>query len=72
MTCSVPINDVILLRQSVMKKMHAQAGTKSTASLASSMSTTHITSAVSSLVCEICSVSAETSPAELLRMEGSF
>lgn len=73
MTCSVPISDVVLLRQPVMKKIHAQAGTKSTtASLARRLNKTHTISAVSGWIWKIGLVSSETSSAELLRGERSL
>lgn len=73
MTCSVPVSDVVLLRQPVMKKIHAQAGTKSTiASLARRLNKTHTISAVSGWIWKIGLVSAETSSAELLHRESSL
>lgn len=72
MICSVPISDV-LPRQPVMKKIYAQAATKSTAAfLARRLNTTHTVSAVSGWIWKILLVSAGTSSAELLRAEGSL
>lgn len=73
MTYSVPVSDVVLPRQPVMKKIHAQAGTKSTAaSLARRLYTTDTVSAASGWIWKNVLVSAETSSAELLRAEGSL
>lgn len=48
MICRVPVSDVILQRQPIMKKIRAKAGTKSTTAwLARRLSTTRTASAAS-------------------------